>query len=349
MQEWAADAVTAPGGLMAAEIAEQPAVLERLLSHGAASVRAIAGRIAERQPRFVLLTARGTSDHAAMYAKYLVEVSLGLPAGLSSPSTVTAYGTKPDLSNVLMITVSQSGGSADLIETTRVAREGGATTLSVTNNPDSDLAGVSEFHLDLQAGPERASAATKSYSAELLALWMVVQSIRGGGFGGAHSIPMTAADLLGRRDEIVDISARYRSTDRLVTTGRGYSYPTAREAALKFMETAYIAANAFSGADLLHGPLGMIDKDLPVLAVVPAGRGADAMEPVLTRLQERGADVAVFGSDAAVRLGTVGFRLGAAELSEELHPIVDIVPLQLLALEMGLARGSDPDAPRGLQ
>ena len=337
------------GAQMAAEIAEQPESLSRLLTQESiGSVQALARTIRDRNPRFVLLAARGTSDHAALYAKYLVEVSLGLPAGLASPSTMTAYGARPDLSDVLLLTVSQSGGSPDLLETVRTARAGGAITLTITNNPDSALAGESELHMDILAGPEQAVAATKSYSSQLLALWLIVEMIRGGDGSAAHGLPAAARTLVDRRAEVADLAARYRFTDRLVTSGRGYSYPTAREAALKLMETSYVAANAFSGADLLHGPLAMIDHDHPVIVIVPDGHGADAMAPVLERLAERGADVAVFGGKQSVGHGTVTFDLRCPEVTEELHPIIDIIPLQQLALEMALARGFDPDAPRGL-
>lgn len=339
----------ARGALLAAEIAEQPEALARLLAPAPLErARELAGIIHARAPRFVLLAARGTSDHAALYAKYLVEVSLGLPAGVASPSTMTAYGARPDLSDVLLLTVSRSGESADLLQTVATARLGGATTLAVTNNADSELAHEAELHLDILAGPERGLVATKSYSAQLLALWLVVEMYRGGDGSSAHVIPEAAQRLVDRRAEVAALAARYRFTDRLVTTGRGYSYPTAREAALKLMETSYVAAHAFSGADLLHGPLAMIDHDHPVLAVVPDGMGAEAMKPVLDRLAERGADVAVFGGGQSSGLGTVTFDLGAPEVTEELHPIIDIIPLQHLALEMTLARGFDPDTPRGL-
>ncbi|MCF3121936.1 SIS domain-containing protein, partial [Streptomyces arenae] len=161
---------------MARELAEQPDVLRRLLDEGAPRIRETARRVAGRKPRFVLLTARGTSDHAALYAKYLLEVRLGLPCGLTSMSTITAYGAKPDLRDVLAVTVSQSGGSPDLVASTRAAREAGAITLAVTNNPDSPLAAVSEHHIDVLAGPERAPA-TKTYTASLLALHLFVESL----------------------------------------------------------------------------------------------------------------------------------------------------------------------------
>ncbi|MDP4014317.1 MAG: SIS domain-containing protein [Candidatus Nanopelagicales bacterium] len=333
------------GALMASEIAEQPEVLARLLDREPQIV-ATAREIAERSPRFVLLAARGTSDHAALYAKYLIEVLLGLPTGLASPSTLTAYGARPDLGGVLVIGVSQSGGSPDLLESVSVARECGALTLSVTNNPESEMAKAANWHVDVVAGKERAVAATKTYSAELMALWLLINGWSGRDSEQARSLPGLAEGLVQRRDEVAAIATRYRFTDRLVTTGRGYSYPTAREAALKLMETAYVAAHAFSGADLLHGPLAMIDRDHPVVAVVPDGVGGEAMRPVLERLKERGADVAGFVGADSIDLTTVGYLL--PDQPEELAPIIDIIPLQQLALEMSVARGYDPDQPRGL-
>lgn len=188
-----------PGKIMAAEMAEQPAVLRRLLDEGAPRIHEIAAEIAGREPRFVLLTARGTSDNAALYAKYLIEVLLGKPAGLTSMSTTTAYGAKPDLRDVLVITVSQSGGSPDLVASTKAAREGGAITLAVTNNAASPLAEVSEFHIDVLAGAEKALPATKTYTAELLALYLFVEGLRGREGAAAKGLPQLAAGVLARR------------------------------------------------------------------------------------------------------------------------------------------------------
>jgi len=331
---------------MAGEIAEQPSVLARLLK-AAPEITAVAGEIAAANPRFVMLAARGTSDHAALYCKYLIEIVLGLPAGLASPSTMTAYGSRPNLSDVLVIGVSQSGGSPDLLEALGVARECGASTLSITNTPDSEMAGATHWHVDVLAGPERAVAATKTYTAELMACWLLVNAWNGGNLDAARVLPDIAQDLVDRRPEVADLATRYRFTDRLVTVGRGYSYPTAREAALKLMETAYVAAHAFSGADLLHGPLAMIDSDHPVLAIVPEGVGARSMQPVLERLSERKADVAVFGGPESIRRATVGFAFPVGQ-PEQLAPITDIIPLQQLSMEMSVARGFDPDRPRGL-
>ncbi len=336
-----------PGSLITAEIAEQPEVLARIIDVGLPAAREAARVIRARAPRFVMFTARGTSDHAALYAKYLVEVLLGLPAGLTSPSTTTVYGARPDLRDVLLITVSQSGGSPDLIESTVVARECGALTLAVTNSAGSPLAEAAELHLDILAGPERAVAATKTYTAELLTLYLVIDAWRGGDAGATRALPGQAAVLLQGQGQVDVLASRYRFAERIVTTGRGYSYPTAKEAALKLMETSYVASLCYSGADLLHGPLAMLDSQTAVLAVVPAGRAGQAMEPVLERLRERGADVALVAAGEQVAGSAVAVRLPGG-VAEELSPVLEILPLQQLTCQIALARGYDPDQPRAL-
>jgi glucosamine--fructose-6-phosphate aminotransferase (isomerizing) len=334
---------------MSGEMAEQPAVLRRLLDKGADQIRTVAEDIRARSPRFVLLTARGTSDNAALYAKYLLEIQLGLPCGLTSMSTTTAYGAKPDLTDVLVITVSQSGGSPDLVASTQAARDAGAITLAVTNSPDSPLAAVSEYHIDILAGPEKALPATKTYTASLLALYLFVEYLRGGpGVETAARLPELAEQVLARREEIKTLAGRYRFAERMVLTSRGYGYPTAKEAALKLMETSYIPALSYSGADLLHGPLAMVDNVSPVIAIVTDGRGGVALQPVLDRLRDRGADLVVIGPQAQVDGASAGFVLPTDGVAEELQPILEILPLQMLAYEVTIARGQDPDAPRSL-
>ncbi|MGW1228552.1 SIS domain-containing protein [Streptomyces sp. NPDC002530] len=343
-----ADENERPGRIMAGEMAEQPAMLRRVLARGAPAIRAVAAEIAARGPRFVLLTARGSSDNAALYAKYLLEINLGLPCGLASMSTTTAYGARPDLRDVLVVTVSQSGGSPDLVASTRAAREAGAVTLAVTNSPDSPLAAVSEYHIDILAGPEKALPATKTYTASLLALYLFTEGLRGGDGAAAGVLPDLAEAVLARRDEVRALASRYRFAERMVLTSRGYGYPTAKEAALKLMETSYIPALSYSGADLLHGPLAMVDNISPVIAVVPEGRGGEALRPVLDRLRGRGADLFVVGARPRVEEASAGFVLPTAGVAEEVQPVLEILPLQLLAHEVTIARGQDPDAPRAL-
>jgi glucosamine--fructose-6-phosphate aminotransferase (isomerizing) len=248
--------VAQPGALMAAEIHEQPAVLQRILDESARDVTEVAAAIRRADPRFVLLVARGTSDHAALYAKYLIETTLHLPAGLVSTSTYTAYQESPQLDGVLWISVSQSGGSPDLAESTSRARGAGALTLAVTNVPGSPLNETCELSLDMRAGAERSVAATKTYTASLLTLFLLVEAWRDVGLDAGQQVPQLASRALDL-PQVAEVASRYRFVDKLVTTSRGYAYPTAREGALKLMETCYLAAHAFSGADLLHGPLAM--------------------------------------------------------------------------------------------
>jgi glucosamine--fructose-6-phosphate aminotransferase (isomerizing) len=340
--------MTQPGALMAAEIIEQPDAWRRLLSEGREQLDTVARRIAAFDPTMVLFVARGTSDHAALYGKYLTEIVAQRPAGLVSPSTMTAYGARPSLDRVLMVGVSQSGGSPDLVQSLEVAREQGALTLAITNQPGSPLARVAELEIDVLAGKERAVAATKSYTAQLLALYLIIDRLRGGDGSSAEALPALAEQVITNDTHVRELAQRYRFASRLVTTARGYSYATAREAALKLMETSYVGAQAFSGADLLHGPLAMIDPQVPVLTVVAPGVGGEAMQQVLPRLAEVGADVFCVGSPAAVEAASVGVALPAG-VSEELSPLLEIIPFQQLALHLAVARGGDPDAPRGLK
>ncbi|MEA2513365.1 MAG: hypothetical protein QOJ59_2852 [Thermomicrobiales bacterium] len=335
------------GAIMAAEIREQPDVLERICGEGRPAIARVAEAVRRREPRFVLFVARGTSDHAALYGKYLVETRLPLPAGLASPSTMTVYGARPDLRDVLVVAVSQSGASPDIVEPVVQARAAGAVTVALTNSADSALATAAEFHLDVLAGPERAVAATKTYTAELLTLFLFVEARAGRDGAEAVSLPERAREVLAREEETARIAVRYRFAEQLVTTARGFNYPTAREAALKLMETSYLVAYAFSGADLLHGPVAMIDRGFPVIAIVPEGPGGAAMQPVLDGLRERGADTLIVG-DPAASPATLVLPIPDSG-PEHLTPILTILPIQQLVWHLARERGTDPDQPRGLQ
>lgn len=322
---------------MAAEIAEQPAVLARLVERRDA-LDAVRRRIADYAPRFVLFAARGTSDHAALYGKYLVEIVRQQPAGLVSPSTLTLYGARPDLHGVLFVAVSQSGASPDLVRSVEVARAGGALTVAITNTAGSPLATAAEVHVDVLAGPELAVAATKTYTAQLLALW---QLLVGGTADDTGALPDAASRTLAHSAEVDRAATGLIGHDRIVVTGRGLSYPTAREGALKLMETSYVAALAFSGADLVHGPLAMVDRDTAVVAVTTPGPGGDAMADVVGRVEQIGATLVRVGGPAGLPVDTAG-------VPAELVPVLEILPLQRLAWRLAIERGNDPDRPRGL-
>lgn len=293
---------------MGAEVAEQPQVRRRL-PRRRAELAALARSVTRHAPSFMLL----------------VEILPGLP-----------------------VAVSQSGSSPDLVRTV-VGRAGGALTLAVTNDPGSDLDRAAELHLNIGAGTERAVAATISYTAQLLALFLLFDHLRGGDGGVANALPELGETVLARAaGPIAAGAARTREAQRLVVTGRGYADPTAREATLKLMETSYLSAQAFSGADVLHGPVAMLDQRVPVFAVVPAGVAGDAMAQVLPRIRAAQAELFVVGTVAALAAANVGFALPDG-VAEEVSPLLEILPFQLLALHLAVARGENPDAPRGLR
>jgi glucosamine--fructose-6-phosphate aminotransferase (isomerizing) len=345
MPTTAAPAVRAPGSLMLAEIREQPTVLTRQLDTQLAAIREVAARVRAAQPTAVMLAARGTSDHAALYAKYLVETTLGLPCGLASMSAFTAYDAPARYGDVLWIAISQSGSSPDLVQSTEHAARGGALTLAITNTPGSPLASAAHLTIDLAAGVEHAVAATKTYTASLQALWLLVDLWSGGDGSAARGLADQVAWVI-ERDDALAVASRYRFATRLVSVGRGFSYPTAREGALKLMETVYVGAQAFSGADLLHGPVAMVDVACPAFVVDAGGPASRLLAPVVDRLRRNEADVCLVGP-RSVQADGPGL-LTPDGLDERLAPIVQIVPLQLVARQMSVERGQDPDRPRGL-
>jgi glucosamine--fructose-6-phosphate aminotransferase (isomerizing) len=335
------------GALMEAEIAEQPAMLERLVSDGDAQVTEAVAVILRREPANVLLVGRGTSDHAALYLKYLIEVRLGLPVGLCSPSAHTMYGAKPWGPRSLVIGVSQSGGSPDLVAVLGAARAAGATTLALTNAPASDLALAAELSVDVRAGTEQSVAATKSYTAELLAAYTLVNALQRRS-GGAETLPAAAAAALGSSNTIAEVTSELVTARHLIVTGRGYAYPTALEAALKLMETCYLPALAFSAADLRHGPFALLSPDVPAIVLTPTGRTSAAMADLVATIVATGSPVISVGP-APGHPDTRRHITTDHHLPDDLAPIVDIIPLQLLALDLARANGFNPDTPRSLR
>jgi glucosamine--fructose-6-phosphate aminotransferase (isomerizing) len=332
---------------MLKEIREQPEVLGRVLDEGWGEVHDAARELRSRGFRSAMLAARGTSDNAALYAKYLFEVILGVPTALASPSAFTLYESEMKLDDVLAIGISQSGESKDVLETVRRSGELGASTLSVTNDAGSALADAAEFHFSLRAGEEQSVAATKTYTAELLVLYLLVQALNGGEEPDdeVRRLPEAAREVL---EASWNGTERYRYADHLVVTSRGYNLATAQEAALKLMETTYVVAEAFSAADLRHGPIAMIGQDFPVIAIVPPGKVRQGMGSLVENLWERGAEVAVISDDETLtsRAG-VGFVVPSS-CPEELSPVLYAIPPQLLAHDLARLKRLDPDAPRGL-
>ena len=333
------------------EIREQPEVVERLLTVAAPEVAAFCEVVRAADPSHIVIAARGTSDHAAIYAQYALGVLAGINVGLATPSVHSLYGAAPDYGRALVVGISQSGASPDVVGVIRAARAQGALTLAITNTPGSDMATAAAHHLDLQAGPERAVAATKTYTATLTVLAMLTAGLAGPGYEDELGrLPDALAGMLAQEDEARRIAADQVGLDRCVVLGRGYHYATAREWSLKLKELAYVLADPYSSADFIHGPLALIEAGFPILAVAPRGATSGDLEAVIERLgEELQARLLILSDDAALR-ATGHWSLALPDdLPEWLMPIASIVPGQLHAVHLTMAKGRDPEQPRSIQ
>jgi glutamine---fructose-6-phosphate transaminase (isomerizing) len=331
------------------EIGEQPEIAANMLASGRATVDSIGARIREASPRGFLIAARGSSDHAALYAKYLFGRRNRVLVSLAAPSLFTHYSSPPRLDGQCVIGISQSGSSPDVIAVIEEAGRQGALTLALTNNAESKLAGAAELVLPLGAGEERSVPASKTYTASLLALGLISQAIDPEpAFDEALAqVPQALSEALECEEEL-DRLAPVLLGPRAIVLGRGFNLATAEEVALKLTETSYVLARAWSVADFEHGPIAVVDDGFPVLFVGGGGPVAADLEALARRLGEFGCRVigifdgkaATFSADAVV-----GINSG---LPEALTPLTLAVLGQLLAHRVALARGIDPDRPRAL-
>jgi glucosamine--fructose-6-phosphate aminotransferase (isomerizing) len=331
---------------MRSEIHEQPEGWGRLLDEGRDAVTRAAAVFRDAAPTQVLLLARGSSDNAAIYGQYLIQIGLRLPAALATPSVHTVYRAPVFPTGACVVAVSQSGASADLVQTLSAAREAGCLTLSLTNDPASPLAAGAHAHVPLLAGPERSVAATKTYTSELLALWMLVRAV-GDGQVPDPDLPALGEQVLQRAGESsLRLAERLAGTRRLLAVGRGYAFASAREAALKLMETSYVMAQGLSAADAEHGPVAVLDPETPLLGFASHGPGTASMGSVVAAARGAGAPVEIVGDGTLV--GDSLPPLLPPGVPAELAPLLEILPAQLLALELAVLGGHDPDRPRGL-
>jgi len=241
--------------------------------------------------------ARGTSDNAGHYLKFLIEVKLGLPVGLASPSSVSIYGAKVDFKNTLVIALSQSGRSPDLITFSSAAREGGALLIAMTNNSDSPLAKAGDIHIDLSAGPEVAVAATKSYSAELLASLLLVDSWMGNKEEARAHLVDSSRECIANLSQVDSFANSLDAAREIVVIGRGYSYANAKELALKIQETSHIPVQGMSSADYQHGPIATLNKNSQVIVLSPSGMPKKALEDSIARIRQSGPELIWLGSN----------------------------------------------------
>ena len=342
--------------LMLREIREIPEVVERLVREESGRAREAARAIARRRVCTVVIAARGSSDHAATYAKYLIEASLGIPVALAAASIATVYGAPLRLRDAAVVAISQSGQGPDIVGYVEAAREHGAVTVAVVNDPRSPLAEAVDHALDMRAGPERSVPATKTYVASLAAIALLVEDLAvESGDGGALGLDMDA--LPGELSRVLltvdawsagpELVSRLAAADRCLVTSRGFNLATAQEVALKLKETTGVFADGYSAADLLHGPVAVAGPDVPALAFRPDGPMGPSIDRAVDALAAAGSPVwLVGGRESAGRDGVL--RL-VEDLPEALTPLAYATAGHLIAEAVGRARGLDPDQPIGLE
>lgn len=335
--------------LLEEEIASQPDVVARLLEREAGRVRQIVSQLPEFS--YVLIAARGTSDHAATYAKYAWGSLAGLQVALATPSLYTLYKTPPRIRGALVVAVSQSGESPDIVAVLEEGERQGCPTLAITNNGSSPLASVADHVIELHAGPERSVAATKTYTAELavMALLAAAWNRSEERLVELQRVPDALERTLQGGESVAGHAERYRYMERCHIIGRGYNYSTSLELALKLKELTYVMASGYSPADFRHGPIATVESGLPVVLIMPAGKVFDDMLALAGELQRRGSELLVISDVEAARPVARTMLPLTESVPEWLSPITSIVPGQLLALHLTLAKDLDPDTPRGLR
>lgn len=334
------------------EIHEQPEAIARVLQTQHAAIAGLAGAIRAGGVTHVVIAARGTSDNAARYAQYALGARNGLLVGLAAPSLLTVYGARPRFARALVIGISQSGASPDIVSVVAEARRQGALTAVLTNNVASDLAREGDFVIDLSAGEEKAVAATKTYTTSLAAIALLSAALhddRDTAEAEVRGVPEAMRRVLAGAPGVIDAAARFAGISRAVVIARGFNYATAFEVALKLKELTYVLVEPYSSADFLHGPLALVEEGLPAIAIAPSGRMLEELRQLIRTLRERGAEVAcISDDDPALALAQTPLRVPLA-LPEWLSPFTHVVPGQLLAMGLAAARGHDVDAPRGIR
>ncbi|MCS6843034.1 MAG: SIS domain-containing protein [Caldilineales bacterium] len=332
------------------EIHEQPAVLTRLLLAERAAAADLAVEIRRRQVDHVVVAARGSSDNAARYAQYLLAAANGLPVGLATPSLFTVYAAPPRFGNALVLGISQSGQSPDIVAVLAEARRQGALTAAITNAPGSPLAQMADFVLHLHAGEERAIAATKTYTASLAAIALLSVALDEDPKRRAalEELPGVVAQALALAG-VDRVAERYRYMSACVVIGRGFNYCTAFELALKLKELTYTVAEPYSSADFRHGPLALVSEGFPMVIVAPSGKMLPEMLDFMATARSRGAELLVISDHPeALALARVPLALPTGA-PEWLSPLLTVLPGQLFAMHLAHARDLDVDHPRGLR
>jgi len=334
---------------MLEEIRQQPDALDKTLRSQLKRFERFKKLVAKRRPRLIVLAARGTSDNAAQFGRYLLEITTGIPVSLAAPAIYTLYNARVDFRDALVVAISQSGESTDTNLVLAEARKQGALTVGITNEATSELARLAEHVFFVRAGHEKSVAATKTYTGQVLMLYLLAYAL-GGKIrpDDLARLPERAHLALRLEPEIEALSERYRFMDHAVVMGRGLNYATAFEFALKLMETCYVVAERFSSADFLHGPIALVEPNFPVFVFAPSGVTWPPVRDAVEKLRPLTAETVVI-TDASNRDAPhVGNRLIRLpqRVGELYTPIPYIIPAQIFAACLAYQKGLNPDRPR---
>ncbi len=330
--------------LMLTETREAPAVIRRQTRENADLIRDLATAVRERRPAYAVTIARGSSDHAATVLKYALETTLSLPVASLGPSVHTLYGAQLNLAGALVIAISQSGASPDVVESLSMARAGGATTVALVNVEDSPLAQAAEFVLPLRCGPERAVAATKSFMASLTALLPLLTALGADPTLGPalDALPDVLERALQLEGQAAQRAEPYRYASHALVLARGLHFGIAQEAALKLKETSGLHAEAYSAAEFAHGPRRLLAEGYPVLGFTSVDAAGPATAQAYADLAVGGADLLLFGAGEAADLTRLATPASGHALTD---PVVSALVFYLFAAHLSLGRGLNPDEP----
>ena len=333
------------------EIREQPGALERTLAMEVRRMRKFKQVLEQKRPRLIVLVARGTSDNAALFGRYLLEITTGIPVSLAAPSITTLYEADLDYRDTLVVAISQSGESTDTNRVLERAKEQGALTMGITNERASTMASLAEHVFLVRAGKERSVAATKTYTGQVLALYLLAYALGGSvRVEDLERLPQAVEDALRLEPQVAALSERYRYMRQAVVVGRGLNYANAFEFSLKLMETCYVVAERFSSADFLHGPIALVEPSFPVFAFAPPGVTWPSVGETLQKLAGLRAEIVAItdsGNREIEARATRVIRL-PRRLKETMTPIPYVVPAQLFAAHLAAQKGLNPDQPRTL-
>lgn len=333
------------------EIYEQPEILANFLKNNLGDVKSIVSILRKYDPKFVLIAARGTSDNAAIYAKYLISAFLRIPVGLAIPSLYTLYGQPPLMRQTLVIGISQSGASPDVLAVMEEAQKQKSPTLAIINQLDAPMIQFADLVLPLNCGEEKAVAASKTHSAQLLAIaalvatWHNTQEL----LQDLQPIPEYINQVLDTHSIVNSIAQQIKDHNRILIVGRGFTHCTTHEIALKIKELSYISADPYSAADFKHGPIALLEEGFPLIAIAPKGKTFYSMKELIEEVNQNGAETIVVSNDLSLSTQNQKFIPLPESLPEWIAPIIAVVPGQLMALCLTLARGNDPDNPRRLK